>query len=138
MMVYKISCSFCISDCTKEESPLVHYRRTIHNLQKKCHYRDLVIRRLKTRLSAMIPPPVVEESMSTIGDRLIELIESQDVLFETINGKKQLSITSGLLVGDLVSTCGVLFHSIVTLAQNSSDDISKRGDTCDSVVCCEV
>lgn len=86
MTVNKISnfsYSFCISDSADEESPLAHYRRTIHNLQKKCHYRDLVIRRLSATL------PVEEEPVSTIRDRLIELIESQNVLFETINDKKQ-------------------------------------------------
>ena len=38
--------------------------------------------------------------------------KGKNLLFETINGKKQLSITSGLLVEDLVSTCGVSIEKL--------------------------
>lgn len=49
---------------------------------------------------------LMEEETNTMGNKLISLIKEGNVFTELINGRQTLSITSGLLVQDLISNCG--------------------------------
>jgi hypothetical protein len=49
---------------------------------------------------------LMEEETNTMGNKLMSLIKEGNVFTELINGRQTLSITSGLLVQDLISNCG--------------------------------
>lgn len=48
-----------------------------------------------------------EPGTDSIGVRFLQLVEEADVYFALENGHKQLSLTTGLFVNDLVKHCGV-------------------------------
>ena len=60
----------------------------------------------------------LEEDEESIGQKLIELIKKSNEYTEMINNKECMSIITGIIIGDLISTCGCSMEKLPLIVES--------------------